>query len=259
MLRAARAHPAASAAELASRVRCHPSTVTRHLTGLRQRQRRRGLRPAQVVLAGSDTAPQDRALLRAGGTLHAVTALREASLMAMAARQDENEASLSAFADNPDPLLRAAVAANRTCPPYLLKSLALAHLDSESLGWVRAAAVAHPACPEGVRALAADSGFWPEVAAQGAELAAALRARLAFSSDWGARRAVAAHPDCDPRLLVRLARDAHPAVRLTVAARERCPPRLLDRLAHDPHEAVRTAAAARKTQPAPRMSHKPDP
>ena len=162
--RTARVAPHLTVLQIAARLRCHPSTVSKHLP---RRIPPRSVRSAQVVA-------------------------------------------------DPDPQIRATLAASSLCPPA-----ALARLAADAEYSVRAVVADHPNGPPG------------------------SLSRLAGDPIWDVPATVASNGNCPPATLNRLCgyTDDDGAVRYAAARHRNCPPAALRRLLNDEDPAIRHAAA----------------
>ena len=188
VLRAARAMPAATPAQIAAKVGCHPRTTVRHLS----RAPRRGspLRPVhqQIIRGGRDIARCPPRLLRRCSMDPSWTVCSHAAL-----HPGCLPSTLAQLAVHDDWGVRECAARHPRCPPVFLSRLAC---DENTQ--VRESAACHPRCP-------------PEALL-----------RLADDSSQRIRVQVAGNPNCPPRLLARLATD--PDQRTRDAAQRRVLP-----------------------------------
>ena len=166
------------------------------------------------------------------------------------------------LAREPDPALRATLAASENTPPQVLEALLL----DEDEG-VRRAAKANPKTPEESLELFArlEAGepaqaplellgrghvWMRSLVARYAHTPPAVLERLRGDEDWRVRQAVASNPRLPARELGLLALDPDRDVRQAVAANPNTPPELLERLAGDENETVREAASLNPGVPA---------
>ena len=229
--RAARAAPHLSAAALAERVGCHPSTVDRWLPyAAATAAASRPTRPASLPL----TELQDRAL----AARRTVTAPR----------------LLGRLAGYPDPETRRGAADNPNSPRL---RLALAGLDHNPK--IRKAVASNPGCPQAtLAALSVDPVDWvADQAAANPRCPAAAVLAASYAQQTLRRASAAANLHCPPGQLARLADDDEILVRTAVAKHNKTPQDVLRRLADDdtlvrsgvalnystPHDALRRLAA----------------
>lgn len=223
ILRTARGGPSMTVQQLARRVGCHPSTVQRHLRGLRL-----GPRPAAVQVEAASVAQ-----LQKSGPVHDATAklLRSGiDARAAAGRYSTDATVLGRLAHDAARSVRHELAGNRSCPRAGLRLLAeeglarVQHIDTPKL---MRRIVANPSCDPG--------------------LLAAVAAR---SPDMELRAAVYAHPNC-PRPLLRAAPGrVDGRIREAAARNPNCPRDVLIRLAGDVHNRVRRHVAGHPALPA---------
>ena len=250
VLRVARCASHLNAAQIAARVRCHPSTARRHLP------QHAGPDPS----AGSRAAtPLPRLAVAASGYARTQAAADAYCPPRMLAR----------LAYDIDADVRRAVAANPNCPPRSLAGLAgsadlslqwraaanpstparlVRRLAGSPQPTVRGSAADNPACPaEILDLLASDRAGSVRVAvAANPGCSESAFTELAHS-ERDERAAVAANPSTPPRLLERLAGDELSAVRCQVATNPSSSSRLLERLAGDENPMVRIRVAANPT------------
>lgn len=214
VLRAARAAPGATAAEIARRVGCDPTTARRHLrtmtiTAASPASTLQAATAADLTAAAERSTGEHRRVLEA-----AAHTLFHRRLTAAASPDCASGMHGRLAADNAA-VVRGRAARNDRCPPLLVRRYAAdAHWD------VRRTVAVRGDCP-------------PQ-----------LRLRLAGDPNPKVRAAVAADRRCGLLALRRLAQDPRLDVRAAAAANPRCPQTLLAVLAGDDEPVVRTAAAS---------------
>ena len=226
-----------------------------------------GVAPAVAV---GDLGPQDVAWLRASEAgrswLGTRSDLPPDLLIAMVGSESWRERAAVAagpsltgttalpLAIDPDPDVRAALAANPRCPTLLLALLAG---DDEAKVVEALAGRVEPA-PSGPGVLAHDlldrlaafDGRGPLMAARNLGASAGQLDRWAASGEWRVRQACAEHRLASVPTLLRLAADADYDVRHAAAANPALGTDEIESMAGDPHVLVRTAVARRATAPA---------
>ncbi len=225
---------------------------------------------AAPAVAVADLGPQDLAWLRASEAgrswLGARSDLPADLLISMVGSESWRERAAVAagpsltgttalpLAIDPDPDVRAALAANPRCPTLLLALLAG---DDEAKVVEALAGRAEPA-PSGpgvlahdlLDSLAAFAGRGPLMAARNLGASAGQLDRWAASGEWRVRQACAEHRLASVPTLLRLAADADYDVRHAAAANPALGTDEIESMAGDPHVLVRTAVARRVTAPA---------
>lgn len=185
------------------------------------------------------------------GVLIRLTGDQDAYIRAMVA---ENPAATAAVLqvmaeDEPDVLVRCAIARNRRTPPSVLVRYAWG-TNNQVRRWV----ARNPNTPEYTLADLAQSGESWDVrvgAAMNPHMPPERLRRLACDEDFGVREAVASNPRCPPEVLAALAADSVKEVRGAVASNPRTPGSTLAALAtNDPELAIRQAAAMNPSVPA---------
>ena len=178
---------------------------------------------------------------------------------------------LCRLSSDPDANVRAATAANSSCPAVSLIDLsshphsgvrwrvannpatpaaALCSLSRKSDYHyeIRAAVAVHPACPLSVleRASSDPEALVRRKAAEHPLCPTGVLESLSTDSDLGVRIAVAEHPSCPAATLQSLSTDSNNyQVRIAVAEHLSCPAETLERLSRDPHYQVRQHANQR--------------
>ena len=139
---------------------------------------------------------------------------------------EHHAAGLARLADDPDPGVRAAVAANKSCPTETLEMLA-----SDSTPFVRQSVSLHP------------------------ELSQRLLQCLAGDQNSWIRSVVTDRDDLPEYLLERLAMCPNSDVRAGVAYNALCPPSLLAKLGADTDSGVKAGVASNPSTPQPALRH----
>ena len=191
VLRFARSHPHATAAQIAVLAECHPSTAAKHLGGLRRRVLRYArshphATAAQIAVLAR--CPPSRTAEHLGACPQYPVRLCTDQMRQGSAKTSRTSTELALLSRSSDPETRATVARNPHCPPPVLQRLAR---DPNSPVRFR---VAH--------------------AAQRSSLATLVR--LAADVDADVRGAVARNANCPQRVLARLAGDPTQRVRALV-------------------------------------------
>ena len=210
ILRTLRTAPQLTPAEIASRLRCHPDTARHHIASIRT--------PARHwhQLPHTDRAAAARTTSVAAATVAAAT-------------------------HSPNSSVAYAAATKQNCPPKLLMRL----LRHPSLTVRVAAAQNHTPLPKAMLPTAAriftQIMRHPKMKPPDHELLMrllrhpSLTVRLtaaAATPQFQVRRAAAAHPNCPPPLLQRLAHDPDPDVRAAAMTNPSLDPNIVDRLAN---------------------------
>ena len=179
--------------------------------------------------------------------------------------------TLAMLAASDSPADRAASAANRGCPPAILRALAAeaattrttspdssqalfsaaARAERDSAYMVEVAVAANPACPSDLLDSFAAGDAGPparRAAITNPALSPATLDRLAASADTATRFAVAGNPSCPPAAIRRLSIDPDRVVLRQVASNPATPAEVLGRLAADT-TTVLWAAAHRACPP----------
>ena len=265
--KAAEADPSATHEEIARRVKCHPSTVAKYVTGRARRRSRPEPEPAAAGGAtlrpgpprlGPRTAaaepepvwPPDAAT--AAAVLDALAAHPSLDVRrAVVDHKDAAPETLARFVTDPHAMIRALVARHPSTPPEALEPLA-----DDTDPQVRALLATNEACPRPLLDRLAGDSHPFVIAALTRHAPIEVLQTIPNDPDGAVRKAITLRerhhrreelldPDCPPATLAAAAeRGQHVELRALAAQHPNVPADVLSRLAKDRSISVKAAAAA---------------
>ena len=224
ILRTARCWPNATTAEIATAVGCSPATVARHLPAAARVTTRSTAAAAAAKAAVSSSAQIRRRAAESPAC--------PAALLAVLAYDHSNP-------------VRHAAGVNPNCPQRVMRRLATGD------DYQKMTVAANRGCPPRlVRLLCGDKSQFAKIHAAEHCTAAPVLAMVASVTGWGIAAAVAQNRSAAPATLARLAAIEDEDVKENLANNVHCPKAVLRRFVMDPNPRVAAAALANPDCPA---------